>query len=228
MKTVLITSPSGSEGKTSTVANLGVVLAKAGERVAVVGCDLRRPRLGAFLGRGESPGFTSVLIGQADLKMAMQPVHNTPGLALLGTGPIPPNPAELLGSEKAAEILRALAAGFDIVLIDSPPLLPVSDAQVLAAYADAVLMVVTVGQTTEAEVTRASELLTQVNARPTGIVLNKIIRRSGNAGERGYGYGYGYHYDYSSHPAPELMNNGNGNGLQPVSPARRSQRKTGT
>jgi capsular exopolysaccharide synthesis family protein len=228
MKTVLITSPSGSEGKTSTVANLGVVLAKAGERVAVVGCDLRRPRLGGFLGRGESPGFTSVLVGQADLKRAMQPVHNTPGLALLGTGPIPPNPAELLGSEKAAEILRVLASGFDIVLIDSPPVLPVADAQVLAAYADAVLLVVTVGQTTEAEVARASELLAQVDARPTGIVLNKIIRRSGNAGEYGYGYGYGYRYRSTPQPAPELMKNGNSNGLKPASPVRRSQRQMGS
>ena len=134
----------------------------------------------------------------------------------------------MLGSEKAAEILRVLASGFDIVLIDSPPVLPVADAQVLAAYADAVLLVVTVGQTTEAEVARASELLAQVDARPTGIVLNKIIRRSGNAGEYGYGYGYGYRYRSTPQPAPELMKNGNSNGLKPASPVRRSQRQTGS
>jgi capsular exopolysaccharide synthesis family protein len=222
LKTILVTSSSGSEGKTSTVANLGVVLAKSGERVVVVGCDLRRPRIGGFLGRGETPGFTTVLMGQEDLKKALQPVINTPGLALLGTGPIPPNPAELLGSEKAAEIFRLLATGFDTVLIDSPPLLAVADAQVLSAYADAVLLVVAAGQTTEGEVARASELLTQANARPTGIVLNKIVRRSGSGSE--YGHGYGYKYRYTPHQVPELVQNGNG--LRPASPKQRPEPRT--
>jgi capsular exopolysaccharide synthesis family protein len=222
LKTILITSSSGSEGKTSTVVNLGVVLAKAGERVVVVGCDLRRPRIGTFLSRGETPGFTNVLMGQTALKTALQPVANTPGLAFLGTGPIPPNPAELLGSEKAAEIFRHLATGFDTVLIDSPPLLPVADAQVLSAYADAVLIVVSAGQTTEAEVSRAAELLTRVNARPTGIVLNKIVRRSGNAG--GYANGYGYKYRSTTNQVPELIQNGSV--LRPASHQQRSQRRT--
>jgi capsular exopolysaccharide synthesis family protein len=206
LKTILVTSASGAEGKTSTVANLGVVLAKTGERVVVVGCDLRRPRIGSFLGRGETPGFTSVLLGQAELKDALQPVADVSGLALLGTGLIPPNPTELLGSDKAAEIFRMLATGFDIVLIDSPPLLPVADALVLSPYADAVLMVVMVGQTTRDEVERASELLAQVNARPTGIVLNKVTRRSGGGPE----YGYAYKYRYTPQPMAEVMQKGNG------------------
>src|ERR1019366_10289199 len=129
----------------------------------------------------------------------------TPGLALLGTGPIPPNPAELLGSDKVAEIFRLLAADYDIVLIDSPPLLPVADPLVLSQYADAVLMVVMVGLTTHAEVERASELLAQVNAQPTGIVLNKATRRSANAS----GYGYGYKYRYTPQE-PEVLQDGNG------------------
>ncbi len=220
LKTVLVTSPSGSDGKTSTVANLAMVLAKAGERVVVVGCDLRRPRIGEFLGRSEVPGFTSVLVGQAELWKALQPAKSMPNLALLGTGPIPPNPAELLGSEKAAEIFRQLAGGCDIVLIDSPPLLPVADAQVLANYADAVLMVVTVGRTTEAEVLRATELLVQVDARPVGIVLNKVTHRSGNSAE--YTRGYGYKYGYSPNRAPELVHSTNG--LRPAIPAQRSLR----
>jgi receptor protein-tyrosine kinase len=161
-------------------------------------------------------------MGQTALKTALQPVANTPGLAFLGTGPIPPNPAELLGSEKAAEIFRHLATGFDTVLIDSPPLLPVADAQVLSAYADAVLIVVSAGQTTEAEVSRAAELLTRVNARPTGIVLNKIVRRSGNAG--GYANGYGYKYRSTTNQVPELIQNGSV--LRPASHQQRSQRRT--
>jgi capsular exopolysaccharide synthesis family protein len=206
LKTILITSASGSEGKSSTVANLAVVLAKAGERVVVVGCDLRRPRIGGFFGCRETPGLTNVLLGQEDLKQVLQPVPNNPGLALLPTGLIPPNPAELLGSEKAAGIFRMLAQGFDTVLIDSPPLLPVADSQILASYADAILLVVSVGDTSEAELSRANELLTQVGARPTGVVMNKIVRHSGAATE--YGYGYGYKYRYSPHVVNGTMANG--------------------
>jgi capsular exopolysaccharide synthesis family protein len=192
LKTILVTSASGAEGKTSTVANLGVVLAKAGERVVVVNCDLRRPRLGNFFGQEETPGLTSVLLGQAELKDALQSVATTPELVLLGTGPTPPNPAELLGLDKVAEIFRQLASDYDIVLIDSSPLLPVADPLVLSQYADAILMVVMVGLTTRGEVQRASELLEQVTARATGIVLNKATRRSAAASKHGYGYKYGY------------------------------------
>jgi capsular exopolysaccharide synthesis family protein len=216
LKTILVTSASGAEGKTSTVANLGVVLATAGERVLIVSCDLRRPRLAAFFGRGETPGFTSSLLCQDDAIDAVQPVLHVPGLFLLGSGPIPPNPAELVGSDKAAQMFRLLAADYDVVIIDSSPLLPVADPLVLSGYADAVLMVVMVGQTTRAEVERASELLAQVNARPTGIVLNKATRRSANASE--YGYGYKYRYNPQT---PEVSHDGNG-----LRPAGSSQRRT--
>jgi capsular exopolysaccharide synthesis family protein len=216
LKTILVTSASGVEGKTSTVANLGVIMAKAGERVVVVSCDLRRPRLAAFLGKDEMTGFTSVLLDQEELKDVIQVSANTPGLALLGTGPIPPNPAELLGSDKTAEIFRLLATSFDVVLIDSPPLLPVADPLVLSQYADAVLMVVMVGLTTRAELERASELLAQVSARPAGIVLNKATRRSANGSKYGYGYKY-----RNTQQTLEVIQDGNG-----LRPARSSQRLT--
>jgi len=208
MNTILVTSASGREGKTSTVANLGVVLSQANQSVVVVGCDLRRPRIASFLGRNETPGFTSVLLGQEELQNAIQPVRNAPGLSLLGSGPIPPNPIELVASDKAAEIFRTLADKFDIVLIDSPPLLPVADALVLSNYADAVLMVVMVGQTAKAQVERATELLAQADARPTGIVLNRVIRRSGGGAE--YGYDYSYKYRYTPQPPLEVNHNGGG------------------
>jgi capsular exopolysaccharide synthesis family protein len=214
LKTILVTSASGAEGKTSTVANLGVALAKGGDRVVIVSGDLRRPRIGMFFDQEETPGFTSVLLGQEGLKNLLKPVAATPGLVLLGTGPIPPNPAELLGSDKVAEIFRQLVADFQIVLIDSPPLLPVSDPLVLSRYADAVLLVVMVGLSTRAEVGRASELLARVNARPTGIVLNKATRRSAAASK----YGYGYRYSHTPQ-TPEMIPNGNGS--QPAKSSRR-------
>jgi capsular exopolysaccharide synthesis family protein len=214
LKTILVTSATGVEGKTSTVANLGVIMAKAGQRVVVVSCDLRRPRLAAFLGKAETTGFTSVLLDQEELKDVIQVSASTPGLALLGTGPIPPNPVELLGSDKTAKIFRLLTASFDVVLIDSPPLLPVADPLVLSQYADAVLMVVMVGLTTRTEVERASELLAQANARPAGIVLNKATRRSANGSE------YGYGYKYRNNPqTPKVIQDGNG--LRPTGSSQR-------
>ncbi len=213
-KTILVTSAAGAEGKTSTVTNLGIVLSKAGERVVVVGCDLRRPRLGTFFGLSEIPGFTSILLSPGDirddLRDALQSIPSCPGLALLGTGPIPPNPAELLASDKAAEIFRVLATGFDVILIDSAPLLPVADAQILANLSDTVLLVVMAGKTTRVEVERATELLNQVGSRPAGIILNRAVRRAGSVGD--YTYGYAYKYRYTPQPAIELQA---GNGSHP-------------
>jgi len=176
LKTILVTSPSGNEGTTSTVANLGVILANAGKRVVVVGCDLRQPRLGSLLGLEETPGFTSIFMGQDDSVVEIQTLANIPGLAFVGTGPIPANAPELLGSSAAAEFFLALSVQFDVVLIDSPSLL-VSDALVLSTYADALLLVAAAGETNEKQMKRALQLLDQTNARPAGIVLNKVARR---------------------------------------------------
>jgi capsular exopolysaccharide synthesis family protein len=216
IKTILVTSASGSEGKTSTVANLGVVLAKAGERVVIVGCDLRKPRLAGFFGLDETPGFTSVLLGLAELNEVLQPLSDEPGLTLLRSGPTPPNPAELLGSAKSAAIFDSLASEFDVVLVDSSPILPVSDPLVLSTYADAVLMVVMADKTTRGEVERASELLTQVNARPTGVVLNRATSRSGSLDVSSYGYKYRYTPDLTAHVS-------NGNGLHSAGSSRQQK-----
>jgi capsular exopolysaccharide synthesis family protein len=176
LKTILVTSPSGNEGKTSIVANLGVILANSGKRVIVIDCDLRKPNLGSLLGLRESPGFTSIFVDTDDSDAEVQAVANVPGLAFIGTGPIPPNAAELLGSSVAAEFFRGVALEYDVVLIDSPPLL-VSDALVLSTYADALLLVAAAGETNQKEMRRALQLLGQTNAVPAGIVLNKVARR---------------------------------------------------
>ena len=165
LRTLLVTSPAAAEGKTSTLANLGAVFAQAGERVVLVSCDLRRPRLGQFFGIEEQSGLTTVLLGQQTLEQALQQVPGYDCLWLLGAGPVPPNPAELLDGPKAGEIFAALRENFDLVLVDSPPVLPVTDAMVLSKYADGTLLVVAAGQTKRAELQRAAERFSQAKAR---------------------------------------------------------------
>ena len=188
LRTIVLTSPGVDEGKTATLANLAVVFAQAGERVVVVSGDLRRPRIGDFFELDEQVGLTSILLGQRTLEEALLPVPGFGRLALLPSGPIPPNPAELLNSAQAQEIFARLRHHFDLVLIDSPPVLPVTDPAVLARHADATLLLAAAGQTRRADLHRAVEKLDQVNAKILGIVLNKVTRQT----ERNYGYTYSY------------------------------------
>jgi non-specific protein-tyrosine kinase len=188
MRTVQITSCNASEGKTTTIANLGVALARAGQRVIVVCCDLRRPRLNEFFGVPNAVGFTSVLLGDVPLSAALQPAPGEQRLVVLPSGPLPPNPSELLSSKRTIELITALQANSDVVLLDSPPVLPVTDAAVLAARVDATILVATARSTTRKEAARAAELLRQVDAPLVGTVLNGVGDDSG--------YGYAYKYEY--------------------------------
>ncbi len=186
LRSIVVTSPGVNEGKTSTLANLGVVFAQAGERVVLVSGDLRRPRIGQFFGLDEQVGLTNVLLGQMALEETLLPVPGFGRLSLLPAGPVPPNPAELLNS--AHEIFARLRHHFDVVLIDSPPVLPVTDAAILARHADVTLVLAAAGQTRRADLRRTVEKLNQVNATILGIVLNKVTRQT----ERNYGYSYSY------------------------------------
>lgn len=191
-RSVLVTSPSATEGKSSTVANLGVVLARAGERVVVVSCDLRRPRLGRFFGLEEQVGLTDVLLGRATLESALQDVPNVAGLSLLPAGERPPDPTGVLGSAKLSDLFAELARTFDMVLVDSPPVLPVTDAAILAQAVDTTLLVVAAGQTKRKELSRSIEVLSLVKARIIGLVLNEVTEAGGDGYVYSYGYGYGY------------------------------------
>ena len=188
IRNILVTSPAAAEGKTATLANLGVVFAQAGERVVLVSCDLRRPRIGAFFGLVERAGLTSVLLGEKTLEQVVLPVPDFDRLSLLPAGPVPPNPAELLNSPRVQAVFATLRDHFDLVLIDSPPVLPVTDAAILSRYADATLMLVAAGQTRRGDLHRAVEKLNQVGATILGVVLNKVTRQTG----RTYGYSYSY------------------------------------
>jgi tyrosine-protein kinase len=193
LRVILVTSPAVGDGKTSTLANLGVVFAEAGERVLLVSGDLRRPRLGEFFGLGEQVGLTSVLLGEHTMEEVLTPVPGIDRLTLLPVGPIPPNPAELLNGSGMRDIFTRLREQFDLVLVDSPPVLPVTDAAILSQHADATLMLAAAGQTRRGDLHRAVEKLDQVGATILGTVLTKVTRQT----SREYGYGSGYNYNYN-------------------------------
>ena len=176
-------------GQTATAASLAITMSASGVRVCVVEADLRRPRLLEYMGLDGSVGLTNVLIGQANLSDALQLFANT-GLTVLGAGPIPPNPSELLGSAAMEKTLRDLESRFDIVIIDAPPLLPVTDAAVLSTIAGGIVVVVGVGLVDRDHLTRSLQSLDAVNGRVLGLVVNRVPTKGADA--------YYYYSEYTS------------------------------
>jgi capsular exopolysaccharide synthesis family protein len=190
LRTFLVSSPSAGEGKSTTVANLGAVFAQAGERVVIVSCDLRRPwpRPAGSPGPDDPAGLPAVLAGQRPLDEALVPVPGTEGLWAVSTWTVPPNPTELLSGQRMRDAFTELTERFDVVLIDSPPVLPVADAMILTAYADAVLLVVAAGKTMRGELHRTAEKLAQASVPVIGVVLNKATAQDGYGGYQPYAY----------------------------------------
>lgn len=188
-KVFVVTSSLPGEGKTTTAVNLALALAEGGEKVVLVEGDLRRPKVSEYLRLESAVGLTTVLIGKLSLEDATQSTASE-GLAVLTSGSTPPNPAELLKSSAMAHLIASLRDTYDIVLIDAPPLLPVTDGALLAAQADGALLVVRHGKTTADQVTLAVERLEAVGATPVGVIFNMTPAKGGD----GYGYGYGYGY----------------------------------
>jgi capsular exopolysaccharide synthesis family protein len=182
VRIIQVTSASAQEGKTTTLANLAVAFASFGVRTVAVCCDLRRPRLHQFFGLDNAIGFTSVLLGSVSLSKALQPVPGQDRLLVLASGPLPPNPAELLSSSRTGDLLRNLATQADVVLIDSPPVLPVTDSLVLSQRVDSTVLVSSAGITTRKAAARAVEMLQQVEAPVVGAVLNGVAEDSGYGG----------------------------------------------
>jgi capsular exopolysaccharide synthesis family protein len=191
-KVFVITSSLPGEGKTTTATNLAMTLAEGGERVALIEADLRRPKISHYLNIEGSVGLTTVLLGRVSLHEAMQQTAQHPGLDVLSSGRTPPNPAELLKSHSMSTIIKELRNDYDIVLIDAPPLLPVTDAALLASQADGAILIVRHGKTTADQVRAASERLTAVGSAPAGVIFNMTPVKGGGAYGYGYGYGYGY------------------------------------
>ena len=190
LKTIVLTSPGPADGKSTTVANLAITFAQQGQRTLLIDADLRRAVLDKLFGAPREPGLTDVLVGRAPL---MQVVNETAitNLHVLGSGPFPPNPSELLGSQAMRDVLRDAREEFDIVLLDSPPLLAVTDAAVLSTMVDGAILVVRMGSTPRTSVRRAISQLQTVHGRLVGTVLNDVDFRAGL-----YGGGYGYYYYY--------------------------------
>ena len=219
VRSVMITSAIEEEGKSTTIANLAVALARAGKRVILVDLDLRRPYLDKFFELRGRPGITQVALGRATLNDALVRVPITPiepsarlsprydtrpsqngngttqgRLAVLGSGPIPPDPGEFVAAAVLTEILEELCEIADIVLVDAPPLLHVGDAMVLSAKVDAAVLVAKMETIRRPMLTELHRLLQSAPTLKLGFVV------TGAEAEEGYGYGYGYGYEY--HPRP--------------------------
>jgi capsular exopolysaccharide synthesis family protein len=186
-KSIVISSSIPSEGKSTIAINLAVSLADTGSRVILVDADLRQPSIADYAGIEGQAGLTTVLIGRADVEDVVQPLGTTT-LDLLPAGQIPPNPSELLGSQAMADLLDRLSASYDMVLLDSPPLLPVTDAVVLTKLAGGALVVVGADRIHRPQLQQSLESLETAGAHLFGIVINKIARREAAA----YAYGNGY------------------------------------
>jgi capsular exopolysaccharide synthesis family protein len=188
-RALVITSAVPSEGKTSTATNLAIALAQTGLRVLLVDGDLRRPKVASVLGLERSVGLTTVLVGRSELQDSIQK-HTDSGIYFLASGPIPPNPTEVLQSRAAQDLFDRVSQMFDMVIIDGPPLLPVSDAAIMARDVDGAILVVRHGKTTKEQLKQATMRLAQVDANLLGVMVNMTPKRGG----KGYGYGYGYGY----------------------------------
>jgi non-specific protein-tyrosine kinase len=191
LHSLLITSTSPEEGKSTVAANLSVTLAQSGRRVTLVDADLRRPKVHKVMGLNNQPGISSLFMQpQVVLNGALQETE-IEGLTALTSGNLPPNPAELLGSEKMMEIIQNVRKCSDIVVLDSPPVLVVTDAVVLAPRVDGVILVVKPGTTKRLACKQAVEQLQRVGANILGVVLNDVdVKRSSYR----YAYYKGYYY----------------------------------
>lgn len=187
-KVITITSSLAGEGKSTTACNLAIALAQTGTRVVLVEGDLRRPRISEYLGIEKAVGLTTVLVGRVTLDSALQD-GATPGLDVLASGALPPNPAEILQTDAMRALVADLRHRYDVVLIDAPPLLPVTDASLLASISDGAILVVRHGETGQDEVRNATERLHSVGARLLGTVLSMSPAKQ--LSRYGYGYGYG-------------------------------------
>jgi capsular exopolysaccharide synthesis family protein len=189
-RTILVTSSQPSEGKTTTAINTAFMLAQTGAQVLIIDCDLRRPRLHAHFNLPNNRGLTSFLSGESDdLDSLIHSYEKQPNLKLMPSGPVPPNPAELLGSDEMRRLLTTLSEKFTHIIVDSPPAISFTDASILSTFVDGVILVVHGGRSSRAVVRRAKQQLLDVGAHIFGVVLNNVKIES-------HDYYYGGYAEY--------------------------------
>jgi capsular exopolysaccharide synthesis family protein len=189
LRTVLVTSASPGEGKTTTAANLAVSFAHHGMRVLLVDCDLRRGRIHKMFAIPREPGITELVLGREEAETVIRQTDVT-GLYVVPSGNLPPNPSELLGGDRMRKVLASLSEAFDLIVVDTPPLLAASDGAILSTLADGVVVVLRAGSTESDAAQQAIQQLTGVGARVVGAVLNDPDAKVPT-------YGGYYHYEYA-------------------------------
>ena len=194
-QTILVTSSQPAEGKTTTAINTAITLAQSGADVVIIDCDLRRPRLHTQFGMGNAHGLTNYLSGEKTTENLLKPFAELPKLKVITSGPIPPNPAELLTSNEMKNLLQFLKANYKHIIIDSPPAISFTDAAILSTQVDGVILVAMAGKSSIHLIRRFKQRLSSIGARIYGVVLNGI---KANSVEYGY-YGYGYTASYYAH-----------------------------
>jgi capsular exopolysaccharide synthesis family protein len=203
---IVVTSPLPGDGKSTTAANLAITLAANGQKVVLIDGDLRRPMVATIFHLLDGVGVTDVLAGRATVEDVAQRVGRAGTLLVLGAGKLPPNPSEVLGSERMRGLLRELAEDYTVI-VDAPPLLPVTDAAVLTHSADGAIVVASVGKTTFEALAKALGNLERAGARPLGVVLNRVPRK-GRGGYHDYRYDGAYYQSAAANveslPALEL------------------------
>jgi capsular exopolysaccharide synthesis family protein len=176
LRTLVVTSPAPNEGKSTTVSNLAVTMAQSGRRTILVDCDLRRPTLHELFNLPISPGLTNLVLDEVtDPPLQQTGIEN---LWLLSSGPTPPNPADMLGTKRLDQVIAGLLTQADLILFDAPPVMAASDAAILGAKSDGVLLVIRAGKTRRDQSKRASELLERAKVRVVGVALTNAPKDS--------------------------------------------------
>jgi len=200
-KTLLVTSSQAGEGKTTTAVNIAITLSQTGEKVILLDCDMRNPRVHKVIGLENAQGMSTFLSGNSDLSSLIQQ-SDIPNLFAVSAGRVPPNPAELLGSQRMKQGLALLDEYFDHIVIDTPPVLSVTDARILSTLVDGVVLVIKGSETPKEAVQRTKRLLLEVHAHIIGTLLNNVNVRSADYYyySKYYYYGYGKKYGYGMEP----------------------------
>jgi polysaccharide biosynthesis transport protein len=203
-QTILVTSSQPSEGKTTTAINTAITLAQSGAEVVIIDCDLRRPRLHNHFELDNTGGLTNYLSGEKNTDLLMKQCPGLPKLKIVTSGPIPPNPAELLSSQEMKNLLQFLKGNFKHVIIDSPPAISFTDAAILSTLVDGVVLVAMAGKSSIHLMRRFKQRLANIGARIYGVVLNGIKSDSVEYGYYGYGYTYNYYTANEDDSTPRL------------------------